>query len=50
MDGADMRAEVCLLTRNTLIQGEMEDASYGQNRCQFFSFDTFGGHIKVSNF
>uniref|UniRef100_A0A8U7P534 Uncharacterized protein n=1 Tax=Corvus moneduloides TaxID=1196302 RepID=A0A8U7P534_CORMO len=47
IDGADMRAEVGLLTRNILIQGEMEDASYGQNRCQFSSFDTFRGHIKT---
>lgn len=50
IDGIDMRAEVGLLTRNILIQGEMEDSCYGQNQCQFFSFDTFGGHIKVSNF
>ncbi|NXD76591.1 TMEM2 hyaluronidase, partial [Halcyon senegalensis] len=47
IDGIDMRAEVGLLTRNILIQGEMEDTCYGQNQCQFFSFDTFGGHIKI---
>ncbi|NXI48273.1 TMEM2 hyaluronidase, partial [Galbula dea] len=47
IDGIDMRAEVALLTRNILIQGEMEDSCYGQNQCQFFSFDTFGGHIKI---
>ncbi|NXJ73451.1 TMEM2 hyaluronidase, partial [Trogon melanurus] len=47
IDGVDMRAEVGLLTRNILIQGEMEDSCYGQNGCQFFSFDTFGGHIKI---
>uniref|UniRef100_A0A672UUK9 G8 domain-containing protein n=1 Tax=Strigops habroptila TaxID=2489341 RepID=A0A672UUK9_STRHB len=47
IDGVDMRAEVGLLTRNILIQGEMEDSCYGQNQCQFFSFDTFGGHIKI---
>ncbi|XP_068551382.1 inactive cell surface hyaluronidase CEMIP2-like isoform X1 [Anas acuta] len=47
IDGIDMRAEVGLLTRNILIQGEMEDSCYGQNQCQFFSFDTFGGHIKI---
>ncbi|KAM9270481.1 cell surface hyaluronidase CEMIP2-like [Cariama cristata] len=47
IDGIDMRAEVGLLTRNILIQGEMEDSCYGQNQCQFFSFDTFGGHVKI---
>uniref|UniRef100_A0A7M4FFE8 hyaluronoglucosaminidase n=1 Tax=Crocodylus porosus TaxID=8502 RepID=A0A7M4FFE8_CROPO len=47
VDGIDMRAEVGLLTRNILIKGEMEDSCYGQNHCQFFSFDTFGGHIKI---
>uniref|UniRef100_G1N7X6 G8 domain-containing protein n=1 Tax=Meleagris gallopavo TaxID=9103 RepID=G1N7X6_MELGA len=47
IDGIDMRAEVGLLTRNILIQGEMEDSCYGENQCQFFSFDTFGGHIKI---
>uniref|UniRef100_A0A6G1RJZ4 Transmembrane protein 2-like n=1 Tax=Hypotaenidia okinawae TaxID=2861861 RepID=A0A6G1RJZ4_9GRUI len=47
IDGVDMRAEVGLLTRNILIQGEMEDSCYEQNQCQFFSFDTFGGHIKI---
>uniref|UniRef100_A0A670JWU2 G8 domain-containing protein n=1 Tax=Podarcis muralis TaxID=64176 RepID=A0A670JWU2_PODMU len=47
VDGVDMRAEVGLLTRNILIQGEMEDSCYGPNHCQFFSFDTFGGQIKI---
>ncbi|NXS08129.1 TMEM2 hyaluronidase, partial [Neodrepanis coruscans] len=47
IDGVDMRAEVGLLTRNILIQGEMEDSCYEQNQCQFFPFDTFGGHIKI---
>ncbi|XP_066491514.1 cell surface hyaluronidase-like [Tiliqua scincoides] len=47
VDGVDMRAEVGLLTRNILIQGEMEDSCYGSNHCQFFSFDTFGGQIKI---
>uniref|UniRef100_A0A452HPS4 hyaluronoglucosaminidase n=1 Tax=Gopherus agassizii TaxID=38772 RepID=A0A452HPS4_9SAUR len=47
VDGIDMRAEVGLLTRNILIQGEMEDSCYGQNQCQFFSYDTFGGQIKI---
>ncbi|XP_078237192.1 cell surface hyaluronidase CEMIP2-like [Pogona vitticeps] len=47
VDGVDMRAEVGLLTRNILIQGEMEESCYGSNHCQFFSFDTFGGQIKI---
>lgn len=46
-EGLDMRAEVGVLTRNIVIQGEMEKTCYGNNQCQFFSFDTFGGHIKV---
>ncbi|XP_075063891.1 cell surface hyaluronidase CEMIP2-like isoform X1 [Mixophyes fleayi] len=47
IDGIDMRAEVGLLTRNILIKGEMEDSCYGHNHCQFFSYDTFGGQIKI---
>uniref|UniRef100_A0A674K9K3 hyaluronoglucosaminidase n=1 Tax=Terrapene triunguis TaxID=2587831 RepID=A0A674K9K3_9SAUR len=47
VDGIDTRAEVGLLTRNILIQGEMEESCYGQNQCQFFSYDTFGGQIKI---
>ncbi|XP_075067078.1 cell surface hyaluronidase CEMIP2 [Mixophyes fleayi] len=46
-DGLDMRAEVGDLTRNILIQGEMEKTCYGDNQCQFFNYDTFGGHIKI---
>lgn len=42
-----MRAEVALLSRNILIYGEMENSCYGNNMCQFYSHDTFGGHIKV---
>lgn len=42
-----MRAEVALLSRNILIYGEMENSCYGNNKCQFFNHDTFGGHIKV---
>ncbi|XP_061584916.1 cell surface hyaluronidase [Cololabis saira] len=50
INGIDMRAEVALLSRNILIYGEMESSCYG-NMCQFYSHDTFGGHIKVfSNF
>ncbi|XP_013887034.1 cell surface hyaluronidase [Austrofundulus limnaeus] len=47
IDGVDMRAEVALLSRNILIYGEMENSCYGDNKCQFFNHDTFGGHIKI---
>lgn len=47
IDGIDMRAEVGLLSRNILIYGEMENSCYGDNMCQFYNHDTFGGHIKV---
>lgn len=44
-----MRAEVGLLTRNIVVMGEMEDRCYPYSNhiCDFFDFDTFGGHIKV---
>lgn len=47
LDGIDMRAEVALLSRNVIIYGEMENVCYGDNLCQFFNHDTFGGHIKI---
>ncbi|KAJ8414994.1 hypothetical protein AAFF_G00025170 [Aldrovandia affinis] len=47
LNGIDMRAEVALLSRNILIQGEMENSCYGENWCQFFGYDSFGGHIKI---
>ncbi|KAM6469879.1 cell surface hyaluronidase CEMIP2 isoform 2-T4 [Liasis olivaceus] len=47
IDGVDMRAEVGVLTRNILIKGEMEDSCYTGKNCRFFSYDTFGGHIKI---
>nr|XP_033475597.1 cell surface hyaluronidase isoform X1 [Epinephelus lanceolatus] len=47
IDGVDMRAEVALLSRNILIYGEMENSCYGDNVCQFYSHDTYGGHIKI---
>uniref|UniRef100_A0A673YMT2 hyaluronoglucosaminidase n=1 Tax=Salmo trutta TaxID=8032 RepID=A0A673YMT2_SALTR len=47
VDGVDMRAEVALLSRNILIYGEMENTCYGNNLCQFFGHDTYGGHIKI---
>uniref|UniRef100_A0AAR2J641 G8 domain-containing protein n=1 Tax=Pygocentrus nattereri TaxID=42514 RepID=A0AAR2J641_PYGNA len=49
VDGVDMRAEVGLLSRNILIRGEMEAGCYGSEACKFFSFDTFGGHLKVEH-
>uniref|UniRef100_V9K885 hyaluronoglucosaminidase n=1 Tax=Callorhinchus milii TaxID=7868 RepID=V9K885_CALMI len=47
MNGVDMRAEVGILTRNIVIEGEMEGSCYSNNQCQFFKQDTFGGHLKV---
>uniref|UniRef100_A0A6Q2YLV1 hyaluronoglucosaminidase n=1 Tax=Esox lucius TaxID=8010 RepID=A0A6Q2YLV1_ESOLU len=47
VDGVDMRAEVALLSRNVLVYGEMQSACYGDNWCQFFGHDTYGGHIKI---
>ncbi|XP_068174861.1 cell migration-inducing and hyaluronan-binding protein-like [Antennarius striatus] len=47
VDGVDMRAEVGLLSRNILLRGEMESGCYGNEACNFFDFDTFGGHLKV---
>uniref|UniRef100_A0A452U0G9 hyaluronoglucosaminidase n=1 Tax=Ursus maritimus TaxID=29073 RepID=A0A452U0G9_URSMA len=50
IDGVDMRAEVGLLTRNIVVMGEMEDSCYPYSNhiCNFFDFDTFGGHIKFA--
>ncbi|XP_070350304.1 cell migration-inducing and hyaluronan-binding protein isoform X4 [Equus asinus] len=50
VDGVDMRAEVGLLSRNIVIMGEMEDECYPYTNhiCNFFNFDTFGGHIKFA--
>uniref|UniRef100_A0A671VVW0 Cell migration inducing hyaluronidase 2 n=1 Tax=Sparus aurata TaxID=8175 RepID=A0A671VVW0_SPAAU len=47
VDGVDMRAEVALLSRNILIYGEMENSCYGNNACQFYNHDTYGGHVKI---
>ncbi|XP_039217617.1 cell surface hyaluronidase isoform X1 [Crotalus tigris] len=47
VDGVDMRAEVGILTRNIIITGKMEDSCYTGKDCRFFSYDTFGGHIKI---
>eukprot|EP00058_Branchiostoma_floridae_P009022 XP_002594510.1 hypothetical protein BRAFLDRAFT_124969 [Branchiostoma floridae] len=46
-DEVDMRGEVGLLTRNVKFQGEVEDECYGNNFCQFFDYDTYGGHLKI---
>ncbi|CAH1266051.1 TMEM2 [Branchiostoma lanceolatum] len=46
-DEVDMRGEVGLLTRNVKFQGEVEDSCYGDNFCQFFDYDTYGGHLKI---
>ncbi|XP_035675913.1 cell surface hyaluronidase-like [Branchiostoma floridae] len=46
-DDVDLRGEVGLLTRNIKFQGEVEDSCYGDNFCQFFDYDTYGGHLKV---
>ena len=43
--GVDMRGEVGLLSRNIIIQGEMEESCYGDQLCNEYDFDTFGGHI-----
>ncbi|XP_063508505.1 cell migration-inducing and hyaluronan-binding protein isoform X1 [Pongo pygmaeus] len=50
IDGVDMRAEVGLLSRNIIVMGEMEDKCYPYRNhiCNFFDFDTFGGHIKFA--
>ncbi|CAH1264674.1 TMEM2 [Branchiostoma lanceolatum] len=46
-DDVDMRGEVGLLTRNIKFQGEVEDSCYGDNFCEYFDYDTYGGHLKV---
>ena len=46
-DAVDLRAEVGLLSRNIRIHGEMEESCYDDNLCDYFSYDTFGGHIQV---
>ena len=43
----DFSAEVGLLSRNIKIHGEMEESCYDNNLCNYFSYDTFGGHIQV---
>nr|XP_036869469.1 cell migration-inducing and hyaluronan-binding protein [Manis javanica] len=50
IDGVDMRAEVGLLSRNIVVMGETEAECYPYSHhvCDFFDFDTFGGHIKFA--
>ena len=51
----DERAEVALLSRNILVQGQLEDECYFQRGndhekwlCETFKRDLFGGQIKVN--
>ncbi len=54
-DGVDERGEVALLSRDIVIEGQMEDGCYvtsGNQKkeewlCTLFDFDHFGGHLKV---
>ncbi|KAG8516428.1 Cell migration-inducing and hyaluronan-binding protein [Galemys pyrenaicus] len=50
VDGVDMRAEVGLLSRNIVVRGETEAECYpyASHVCDFFHFDTFGGHMKFA--
>jgi hypothetical protein len=44
----DERGEVVLLTRNIVIEGEVEDTCVQSNgNCHKYKSDTFGGHFKV---
>lgn len=49
-DALDMRAEVALLSRPVVIQGEIQPTcpTYNENCDVVANQDTFGGHIKVS--
>ncbi|KAG7258499.1 hypothetical protein CRUP_002636, partial [Coryphaenoides rupestris] len=35
------------LHANILVYGEVENSCYGNNWCQFYGHDTYGGHIKM---
>ncbi|KAJ8300466.1 hypothetical protein KUTeg_021985 [Tegillarca granosa] len=49
ISNVDMRGEVALLTRNIVIEGEVQDHCPMHNgNCNLFNYDTFGGHIKFS--
>ena len=44
----DERGEVALLSRNIVFRGEMtDDCPKANGNCNKFSYDTFGGHVKV---
>ncbi|XP_060573519.1 cell surface hyaluronidase-like [Ruditapes philippinarum] len=46
----DERGEVALLTRNIVIEGEVEDNCVQSNgNCNKYKSDTFGGHFKVKD-
>lgn len=48
IDRVDMRGEVALLSRNIVIEGEIEDKCVPSNgNCDKEPTDTFGGQIKV---
>ncbi|XP_013396738.1 cell surface hyaluronidase [Lingula anatina] len=47
IDNVDERADVGVLTRNVVIRGERELSCYGDNHCDVFDIDIFGGHLKV---
>ncbi|KAL8580665.1 hypothetical protein ACOMHN_004707 [Nucella lapillus] len=52
-EGVDERAEVALLTRNILIEGQMEDTCHsvdedGQLLCDRFGEDMYGGQVKAT--
>lgn len=51
-DAVDMRAEVAVLTRSVVFQGDMLDEcpEFNDNCDEMEGMDTFGGHIKVGSF
>ncbi|ESO83722.1 hypothetical protein LOTGIDRAFT_168965 [Lottia gigantea] len=47
VDRVDERGEVALLTRNIVIEGQIQNHCPPENNnCDKFNYDTFGGHIK----
>lgn len=49
IDRVDERGEVALLSRNIVIEGEMESNCVSSNgNCNKWSIDTYGGHLKVT--
>jgi len=45
--GIDTRAEIGILTQDIKIYGVMQDSCYGDNFCEYFDYDTYGGHIQM---